>query len=277
MRQTLPKISADAHVDEPHDLWFERLAPDLRDRAPRRIQAESDGGWTLVIDDSPLGWSDVSAEQAAENEEARIAAVAPDARFEMMRSDGVNAEIVYPTIGLYAWNVTDPVVGRECCRVYNDWILERLGGTDRIRVAAMIPTWDVEMAVEEVRRVARARVGQRSAAPARRHARVEPAGVGAALVDHRSDRDPGSDAPGHRPRHDLLPRMGLADREPARDPVDGPARRRVAELQRRAGTTSRPARGHGRGERRLDGMDHVDARRVLHRAPAQRLDEAHPR
>ena len=150
----LPKISADAHVDEPHDLWFERLAPDLRDRAPRRIQAESDGGWTLVIDDSPLGWSDVSAEQAAENEEARIAAVAPDARFEMMRADGVNAEIIYPTIGLYAWNVTDPVVGRECCRVYNDWILERLGGTERIRVAAMIPTWDVEMAIEEVRRVA---------------------------------------------------------------------------------------------------------------------------
>ena len=61
----LSKISADSHVDEPHDLWFERLRPDLRDRAPRRIQAESDGGWTLVVDDSPLGWSDVSAEQAA--------------------------------------------------------------------------------------------------------------------------------------------------------------------------------------------------------------------
>ena len=41
---------------------------------------------------------------------------------------GVNAEIIYPTIGLYAWNITDPTVGRECCTVYNDWILERLGG-----------------------------------------------------------------------------------------------------------------------------------------------------
>jgi len=60
----LAKISADSHIDEPHDLWFERLDADLRDRAPRRIQAEQDGGWSLVIDDSPLGWSDISAAEA---------------------------------------------------------------------------------------------------------------------------------------------------------------------------------------------------------------------
>jgi predicted TIM-barrel fold metal-dependent hydrolase len=148
----LAKISADSHIDEPHDLWFERLDADLRDRAPRRIQAEQDGGWSLVIDDSPLGWSDLSAEEAQANESARVAAAAPDVRFAMMRADGVNAEIIYPTIGLYAWNITDPTVGRASCVVYNDWILERLGGIDRIKLAAMIPTWDVDMAIDEVRR-----------------------------------------------------------------------------------------------------------------------------
>src|SRR6476659_8644103 len=150
----LAKISADSHIDEPHDLWFERLSADLRDRAPRRIQAEADGGWTLIIDDSPLGWSDVSAEQAAANEDARVAAAAPDVRLDMMRSDVVNAEINYAGIGVYAWNITDPTVGRECCTVYNDWILERLGWMERIRLAAMIPNSDVEMACAEVRRVA---------------------------------------------------------------------------------------------------------------------------
>jgi predicted TIM-barrel fold metal-dependent hydrolase len=150
----LAKISADSHIDEPHDLWFERLDADLRDRAPRRIQAEQDGGWSLVIDDSPLGWSDLSAEEAQANESARVAAAAPDVRFAMMRADGVNAEIIYPTIGLYAWNITDPTVGRASCVVYNDWILERLGGIDRIKLAAMIPTWDVDMAIDEVRRMA---------------------------------------------------------------------------------------------------------------------------
>jgi predicted TIM-barrel fold metal-dependent hydrolase len=151
----LAKISADSHIDEPHDLWFERMDADLRDRAPRRIQAEQDGGWSLVIDDSPLGWSDLSADEARANESARVAAASPDTRFDMMRADGVNAEIIYPTIGLYVWNIADPAVGRASCVVYNDWILERLGGTDRVKVAAMIPTWDVDMAIEEVRRVAR--------------------------------------------------------------------------------------------------------------------------
>jgi predicted TIM-barrel fold metal-dependent hydrolase len=38
--------------------------------------------------------------------------------------------------------------------VYNNWIVERLGGIDRIKLAAMIPTWDVDMAIDEVRRMA---------------------------------------------------------------------------------------------------------------------------
>ena len=150
----LSKISADAHIDEPHDLWFERMDRGLRDRAPRRIQAEPVGGWTLVIDDNPVGWVDVSAEQAQVNELARVAAATPDVRLDMLRTDGINAEIIYPTIGLYAWNIEDPAVGRASCVVYNNWILERLSGNDRIKLAAMIPTWDVDMAIDEIQRVA---------------------------------------------------------------------------------------------------------------------------
>jgi predicted TIM-barrel fold metal-dependent hydrolase len=150
----LPKISADAHVDEPHDLWFDRMDESLRDRAPRRIQANAEGGWNLVVDGAPLGWNDISAEGAAEKEAERTLAASPDARLRMMRTDGINGEMIYPTIGLYTWNIADPTVGRAACRVYNDWILERLGGEPRIRVAAMIPTWDVPMAIEEVERVA---------------------------------------------------------------------------------------------------------------------------
>jgi predicted TIM-barrel fold metal-dependent hydrolase len=150
----IPVISADAHVDEPHDLWFTRLPERLRDRAPRRIQREDGGGWTLVVDNSEIGWSGMSAEEARAKEEERVAAAAPEVRLEMMRTDRINSEVIYPTIGLYAWNVADPEVGRASCQVYNDWILERLGGHPRIKVAAMIPTWDVEMAIAEVDRVA---------------------------------------------------------------------------------------------------------------------------
>ena len=153
----LPKVSSDSHVDEPHDLWFDRMPVDLRDRAPRRIQANAEGGWRLVLDGSDIGWEGVSTmKEARELDEDRIAAISPAAREEMMRVDGVNGEIVYPTIGLYTWGIQDPVVGRVACEIYNDWILERLGGNPRIKVAAMLPTWDAEMAIAEVERMATA-------------------------------------------------------------------------------------------------------------------------
>ena len=97
----------------------------------------------------------MSAEAAEQKEAEREGAAAPDVRFEMMRTDGVNGEVIYPTIGLYVWNIADPVVGAAACRIYNDWIVERLGGSERIKLACMIPTWDVDTAVAEVQRLGR--------------------------------------------------------------------------------------------------------------------------
>jgi predicted TIM-barrel fold metal-dependent hydrolase len=150
----LAKISSDAHVDEPHDLWFERVDASMRDRAPRRIQANADGGWSLVVDGNQIGWTGITAGEAAEKEAERVAAAAPDVRLEMMRTDDINGEVIYPTIGLYAYNIADPAVGEASCRVYNDWILERLSGEPRVKVAAMVPTWSAEMAIAEVERMA---------------------------------------------------------------------------------------------------------------------------
>jgi predicted TIM-barrel fold metal-dependent hydrolase len=149
----LPKISSDAHVEEPHNLWYERLDESLREFAPRRIQSDETGSWTLVVDGDPIGWAGMSAEDARAQDEARIAAIAPEVRFDMMRTDGTNGEIVIPTIGMFAWGITHAEVGRACCRIYNDWIRERLGGHQRIKLAAMLPTWEIAMAVEEIERV----------------------------------------------------------------------------------------------------------------------------
>ena len=149
---SLPKMSADAHVNEPHDLWYSRLNDDLRTRAPRRIQTDDDGTWSLVIDGSPMGWGDVPAAEAERLEREREGAAAPDVRLAMMREEGINAEVIYPTIGLYLWNITDGVVGSASCKIYNDWLVERLGGQDRIGLTGAIPTWDVDDAIAEVQK-----------------------------------------------------------------------------------------------------------------------------
>ena len=148
-------ISADAHVNEPHNLWYERLPASMRDAAPRRIERERDGGWTLVVNGDQIGWQTVSAERATELEAERIGHATPEVRLQMMAEDGIGGEIVYPTIGLYMWDLRDGAVGAAACRVYNDWIDERLGShPDRIKLAGLIPTWEVDAAIEEVQRIA---------------------------------------------------------------------------------------------------------------------------
>jgi predicted TIM-barrel fold metal-dependent hydrolase len=162
--ETLPKISADAHVDEPHDLWSSRLPDDLRDDAPRQIRSDADGGWRLVVN----GELDESGGQAralldddparfdAEENARRDAATSVDVRLAMMHTEGIHGEVVYPTIGLYVYGIERPDVGEASCRVYNDWIHERLGDDcARVRHAALVPTWSVDTAIEEIDRVAR--------------------------------------------------------------------------------------------------------------------------
>ncbi len=169
----LPKISADAHVNEPHDLWYKRLPVDLREASPHRIQTENDGGWRLVVngevDESGgrIGTGEVgndrsitiearrAALEALEEDKRREADASIDARLTMMHTDGIHGEMIYPTIGLYVYGVERPDVGIASCRVYNDWIEARIGGGNpRVRYAALVPAWDIASAIAEVQRVA---------------------------------------------------------------------------------------------------------------------------
>ncbi|MDG2028775.1 MAG: amidohydrolase family protein [Acidimicrobiales bacterium] len=147
---TIPKLSADCHVDEPHDLWFDRLPEGLRERAPRRIEAGGDGGWSLVLDGSDLGWGNLNPAAAEEQEQRRWSAATVDHRLDMMREDGIRGEIIFPTIGLYIWRLDDGDLGRRCCHIYNDWVRERLvGQSDRVKCAAMMSIWDVDECIED--------------------------------------------------------------------------------------------------------------------------------
>ena len=163
----LPKISADAHVNEPHDLWWKRLPDDLRDAAPHRIQTQDDGGWSLVVngevDESggPAPRPHAVRRRQARAEGTRRTPVArPTCRSTrvstMMRTDGLHGEMVYPTIGLYVYGIERPDVGIASCRVYNDWIHEHLGDDcPRVRYAGLVPRGTPPSAIAEVERIAR--------------------------------------------------------------------------------------------------------------------------
>ena len=146
---SLVLVSADAHVEEPHDLWFDNLPASMRDTAPRRIRHKGDGSWELVVNGVALHGSTKT------EEEDRIRAVQPESRLQAMRDDGVSGECVFPSIGLYVWGLEDAAVGEASCRIYNDWVYDLLESkSPRFRCAGLIPMWSPEEAVKEVERIA---------------------------------------------------------------------------------------------------------------------------
>lgn len=145
-------ISADSHVEEPHDLWWENLPTHMRDDAPRMIQAKGDGGWEVVINGQPRGWGEAELE--------RIQNLDADGRIKVMLSDGISGECIFPTIGLYIWGLRNPDVGAACCRIYNSWVYDLLEArSPRFRCAGLIPTWDVDVAIKEAENIAELGLG----------------------------------------------------------------------------------------------------------------------
>jgi predicted TIM-barrel fold metal-dependent hydrolase len=148
---TFPMISADSHVNEPRMLWWDGLPESMRDAAPARIRPTEDGSWELKKhEDTTL----TQRQKDRIEEMSRVQTNDLSHRFQVMHDDGLAGECVFPTIGLYLWDLEDPELGSACCEIYNDWIFDIIESkSDRHRCAGLIPTWTIEQAVAEVRRV----------------------------------------------------------------------------------------------------------------------------
>jgi predicted TIM-barrel fold metal-dependent hydrolase len=147
----IPLISTDSHVNEPRSLWWDALPESMRERAPARIKPSEEGAWEMKrhADTTLTQRQKDQKEEAARNEQNDLSY-----RYRIMREDGIGGECVFPTIGLYIWDMDDGVLGRACCEIYNDWIYESIQSkSDRHQCAGVIPTWSTEDAVKEIARV----------------------------------------------------------------------------------------------------------------------------
>jgi predicted TIM-barrel fold metal-dependent hydrolase len=128
-------ISADSHVLEPGDLFEQRLPASLRDRAPRLVDHAGGSAWVVGdLDPVPLpasvetgsGYRTPDNEKPVKFSDALPALYDPTARLAAQDADSVDAEVLYPSPGL--WDALtllgDLDLHRECAKVYNDWITE---------------------------------------------------------------------------------------------------------------------------------------------------------
>jgi predicted TIM-barrel fold metal-dependent hydrolase len=158
-------ISADSHVLEPHDLWTTRMSGGpFADRAPHMVE-HPDHGHLFIIDGLkpfPIGLAGAAGKASSElrasgdtADTLRAGGWDPLARLEDMDTDGIAAEVLYPSVGMTLAQSTDREYQLACIRAYNDWVVDYCAaGKGRLVGLALIPTIDPDAAVDEIERAA---------------------------------------------------------------------------------------------------------------------------
>lgn len=178
-------FSCDAHVAEPPDLFTKNMPAHLQQFV---IHGEVDGdiritriGEQVILKintnfhthktgegdaafnaQTNSGGADRSCTDAGDNfvsdcavDTKRKGARDLDLRLADMARDGVDAELVFPSLGLMLPRIADREGQREACKIWNDWAWDYTAPVrDKLIPAAMIPCIDFDDALAECKRTA---------------------------------------------------------------------------------------------------------------------------
>lgn len=179
-------VDVDAHVVEPRDVWTSRLPAKYRDVGPRIVYAPAgeiklvgssyieapgtegpDVAWWFYEDRQTslkryIAAAGVPADEVTLSgvtyEDMRPGCYLQGDRIADMTVNGVQAQMCFPNYPrfcgqLFLWG-KDKELARLCVEAYNDWMVEEwCGGSDgRLIPLCIVPLWDVDLAVAEVRR-----------------------------------------------------------------------------------------------------------------------------
>ncbi|MBV1906927.1 MAG: hypothetical protein KUG75_12680, partial [Pseudomonadales bacterium] len=132
-------VSADGHVNEPTNLFYDRMPEKYRSRLPRVEVDEKGGKWHISEGFRPTKLRESSF--TGEDKARSRAGKEPEERLADLKMDGVDAEILFPNKGLMAWATRDADFSNDMCRVWNDWAWELFGPyNDRLAPMAAIAT-----------------------------------------------------------------------------------------------------------------------------------------
>jgi predicted TIM-barrel fold metal-dependent hydrolase len=159
---------ADAHVEESTDTFSDKyLDPAFRDRRPQVIDNNGQPHWLIDYQVFPRfsgpGAQSLGTPTRLGDEPSIYTRMKPEsvdvlelrdaaARVQHMHSEGLDLQVLYPTLFL-AYNLTpDPALAAALCRSYNRWMADvTTSQTDKLKWVAPVHLGDVGLAVEAVR------------------------------------------------------------------------------------------------------------------------------
>ncbi|HLY82805.1 MAG TPA: amidohydrolase family protein [Acidimicrobiales bacterium] len=153
-------ISADSHVNAPADMWATYLPAEFRDQAPK--VEHTDEGDFEVFEGKRKPMMSMSAMAGRRPQEytatvrrfsdVRAGGWDPAARLEDQDIDGVDAEVLFGSVGDAPLPSQDPKLTRAGFTAYNHWLADFCAHDPaRLIGAAYIPCEDPDDAIAEVR------------------------------------------------------------------------------------------------------------------------------
>jgi len=164
-------VSIDDHFIEPPDMWQKHVPKRFLDEVPRVVR--NDQGvdeWVFQGEKTStpfgmaatVGWPKTEwGFNPGSYTELRPGCFDVHERVRDMNANGVLASMNFPTMA--GWNVRTFAEGRDrelgliMLRAYNDWVIDEWCATypGRFIPLGIVPMWDVDLAVEEIHRIAK--------------------------------------------------------------------------------------------------------------------------
>ncbi len=146
-------FSADSHVREPNDLFAKALPAGLRARA---IQSKRENGFIMTTSGDRV----IHRLRVAENRDfggnKRIGLSEIPGRLLDMEKDGIDAEVVFPTLALWTYVLEDPELELATAQIYNDWNASFFAAhLDRFVRCGVLPVRRFEHTLAELARLGR--------------------------------------------------------------------------------------------------------------------------
>ncbi|MDP3676543.1 MAG: amidohydrolase family protein [Novosphingobium sp.] len=143
-------FSADSHIMEPANIFLEGLPPELKRHA---IRTRKEGEYLTTGTDEKIIYrlrvGQHREKALGDNERKGIREI--PGRLEDMELEGIDAEICFPSLGLWLYCLDSPEAEAASARLYNDWNDRFLGGhPDRFVRCGMLPVLDFSNTLAEM-------------------------------------------------------------------------------------------------------------------------------
>jgi predicted TIM-barrel fold metal-dependent hydrolase len=146
-------FSADSHVREPNGLFLDALPASLKRHAVRVVKEED----TMITrTDDKVIFRLRLAKNPDFGGTTRLGIHNLEGRLVDMEKDGIDAEIAFPSLGLWLYAIEDAEAELAQCEIYNNWNNEYFGGRlDTFVRCGVLPVRDLNGAQVELKRIAK--------------------------------------------------------------------------------------------------------------------------